>query len=111
MTLSTSTTPWQEKYHHGTPGEFVVYSSEGEKVAAVQNRNEDAMAPDAHLITAAPMLYDALKELLLSVEAALHEDGVGCECERCEHAKQAAYRAIGFAEGRTRLKEGMSGTF
>jgi len=39
------------------------------------------------------------------------QNGEGCECDRCDAAKHAAYRALGFAEGRTRLKEGQSGTF
>ena len=41
---------------------------------------------------------------------ALIEKGIGCECERCEKAKQTAYRAIGFAEGKTILKEGGPGS-
>ena len=102
--------PWQERYVHGTPGTFRVYSEET-LVAEVRTDDEERQAPDAHLITAAPLLYEALRELLDSTEAGLMQNGEGCECDRCDAAKHAAYRALGFAEGRTRLKEGQSGTF
>ena len=105
-----SPSPWQERYVHGNPGTFRIYSGET-VVAEVQTKDEDRQAPDAHLITAAPLLYEALRELLDSTEAGLMKNGEGCECERCESAKHAAYRALGFAEGRTGLKEGQSGTF
>ena len=64
----------------------------------------------AHLISAAPKLYQALKEFLLSSEEALMKEGIGCECDRCEKARKEAYRAIGFAEGKTTLKEGGPGS-
>ena len=105
-----SPSPWQERYVHGNPGTFRIYSGET-VVAEVQTKDEGRQAPDAHPITAAPLLYEALRELLDSTEAGLMKNGEGCECERCESAKHAAYRALGFAEGRTRLKEGQSGTF
>ncbi len=105
-----SPSPWQERYIHGNPGTFRIYSGQT-VVAEVQTKDKDRQAPDAHLITSAPLLYEALRELLDSTEAGLMKNGEGCECERCESAKHAAYRALGFAEGRTRLKEGQSGTF
>ncbi len=111
MTPETSPRPWRERYHHGEPGKFIVYAANDQPVAEVQNQDPEAMAPDAHLVAAAPLLYEALRELLASTETALHDQGIGCECDRCEAAKQLAYRAIGHAEGKTPLKEGMPGTF
>ncbi len=105
-----SPAPWQERYTHGTPGIFRIYAGET-LVTEVRTSDEERQAPDAHLITAAPLLYEALRELLDSAEQGLMQNGEGCECDRCDDAKHAAYRALGFAEGRTRLKEGQSGTF
>jgi hypothetical protein len=107
--FSPSKDPWRVRYHHKGRGHFEVESDEG-IVAQVNNKHFEISAANAHLISAAPQLYKALKELLLSCEEALIEKGVGCECERCEKAKQMAYRTIGFAEGKTSLKEGGPGS-
>ena len=107
--FSPSKAPWRLSYRHEGSGHFEVESDEG-IVAQVTNKHSEISAANAHLISAAPQLYKALKELLHSCEEALMENGIGCECERCEKAKQTAYRAIGFAEGKTTLKEGGQGS-
>ena len=109
--LPISPKPWQERYVHDSLERFVVSDSEGSEVVSVRDTNPEVMASNAHLITSAPLLYDALRELLASIEDALFNEDIGCENERCEAAKQTAYHAIGVAEGRTRLKEGMPGTY
>ena len=101
--------PWRLRYHHEGSGYFVIESDEG-TVAQITTQPAQISAANAHLISAAPQLYQALKEFLLSSEKALMENGIGCECERCVNAKQAAYRAIGYAEGKTSLKEGGPGS-
>ena len=107
--FSPTKAPWRLRYNHQGSGQFVVESDEGmiAEICPQPNQISDA---NAHLISAAPMLYQALKEFLLSSEEALMKDGIGCECERCEKARQEAYRAIGFAEGKTTLKEGGPGS-
>ena len=83
-------------------GQFVVESDEGRgRNCSQPNQISDA---NAYLISAAPKLYQALGNFAFSEEA-LMKDGIGCECDRCEKARQEAYRAIGFAEGND-FKEG-----
>ena len=101
--------PWRLQYHHEGSGHFLIESDEG-TVAKITRQPAQISAANAHLICAAPQLYQALKEFLLSSEKALMENGIGCECEHCVNAKQAAYRAIGFAEGKTSIKEGGPGS-
>jgi hypothetical protein len=50
-----SPAPWQERYTHGTPGVFRIYAGET-LVTEVRTSDEERQAPDAHLITAAPLL-------------------------------------------------------
>ena len=73
-----SPAPWQERYTHGTPGVFRIYAGET-LVTEVRTSDEERQAPDAHLITAAPLLYEALRELLDSAEEGLMQNGEGCE--------------------------------
>ena len=101
--------PWRIRYNHQGSGQFVVESDEGMIAEFSSQRNQISDA-NAQLISGARKLYQDLKEFLLSSEEALMKDGVGCECERCEKARQEAYRAIGFAEGKTTLKEGGPGS-
>ena len=107
--FSPTKAPWRLRYNHQGSGQFVVESDEG-MIAEICSQPNQISDANAHLISAAPKLYQALKEFLLSSEEALMKDGVGCECERCEKARQEAYRAIGFAEGKTTLKEGGPGS-
>ena len=102
---------WSLEYQHGNPGIFQVKAGNHTIVKLSTEENKEASVANAHLIAAAPMLYQALKELLISTDEALISNNIGCECQRCEQAKQASYRAIGFAEGRTMLKEGDPRTF
>ena len=102
---------WSLEYKHSNPGVFIVKAGNRTIVELSTEENKEESVANAHLIAAAPMLYEALKELLISTDEALISNNIGCECERCEQAKQASYRAIGFAEGRTLLKEGDSRTF
>ena len=107
--FSPTKAPWRLRYNHQGSEQFVVESDEG-MIAEICSQPNQISDANAHLISAAPKLYQALKEFLLSSEEALIKDGVGCECERCEKARQEAYRAIGFAEGKTTLKEGGPGS-
>lgn len=103
---------WSLEYKHSHPGRYQVKSDDQLIVEiAVDDIAEDEAVANAHLIASAPKLYKALKELLLSTEDALMSDDIGCECERCNQAKDGAYRAIGFAEGKTKLKEGDPRTY
>ncbi len=102
---------WSLEYKHGNPGVFHVKAGNRSIVELSTAENTEESVANAHLIAAAPMLYQALKELLISTEDSLISNNIGCECQRCEQAKHASYRAIGFAEGRTLLKEGDSQTF
>ncbi|MBF0279508.1 MAG: hypothetical protein HQM13_17045 [SAR324 cluster bacterium] len=102
---------WSLEYRHGNPGIFMVKAGERTIVELSIGENKEESVANAHLIAAAPMLYEALKELLISTDEGLIANNTGCECERCEQAKQASYQAIGFAEGRTLLKEGDSRTY
>ena len=79
-------------------------------VAEIRSSPEEQENSAALLISTVPQLYESLKELLLATEEALMNNGIGCECTRCEKAKQDAYRALGFAEGETSLKEGGPGS-
>ena len=107
--FSPTKAPWRLRYNHQRSGKFIIESDEVmiAEICSQPNKISDA---NAHLISAAPQLYQALKEFLRSSEEALMKDGIGCECERCEKARQEAYRAIGFAEGKTTLKEGGPGS-
>ncbi len=109
MSFQPSPRPWRTRYTHGPQSKFEIHSGDG-PVAAIQSTPHEHASADAHLVCAAPRLYEALKELLLSAEDALINQGIGCECSRCEQAKKQAYRAIGFAEGKTTLKEGGPGS-
>lgn len=98
---------WKIRYTHSDPGTYEIFGENSQKIAQVDNLSSyEETNSAAHLICAAPQLYEALKQLLISTEEALIRDGVGCECEQCNAAKGLAYRAIGFAEGKTVLKEG-----
>jgi hypothetical protein len=105
-----------------TPGEWHVQYSQAQavfwigtaaqpKLLELPARDDDEHRANLHLLAAAPQLYEALLELLLSHEEALMQSGDGCESERCEAARQQAYQALGVAEGRVRLKEGEPGTY
>lgn len=102
---------WSLEYVHGNPGIYRIKAGDHNIVTLPVQEKDDESNANAHLIAAAPMLYRALKELLISTEEALITDNIGCECQRCEKAKYAANRAIGFAEGKTILKEGDPKTF
>jgi len=104
---------WSLEYRHGRPGHYLVKSGEQKivEIASDEMSNEAETIANVHLIASAPKLYEALKELLLATEDALMSKNIGCECERCNSAKGEAYKAIGFAEGKTRLKEGDPRTF
>ena len=97
---------WSLEYKHGNPGVFRVKDKDHIIVELSTEENNDETVANAHLIAAAPKLYEALKELLIATDEALISDNIGCECQRCELAKQASYQAIGLAEGRSVLKEG-----
>ena len=97
---------WSLEYLHGTPGLFRIKAGGRLIVDLSTQQNKEESAANAHLIAAAPLLYQALTELLISTEEALIAENIGCECNRCDRAKQASYRAIGLAEGKTTLKEG-----
>ena len=101
--LNCSQTPWQARYDKNE--EVYEVHNEQQRLMRVDSKGDQANR-DAHLIAAAPLLYEALKELLASTEEALFEHNQGCECDRCEAAKSRAYRALGWAEGKTSLKEG-----
>lgn len=102
---------WSLEYLHGNPGIFQIKSGDRPIVELSIEENKEESVANAHLIAAAPLLYQALKELLISTEEALISENIGCECKRCEMAKQASYQAIGFAEGKTTLKEGDPRTY
>jgi len=111
--LAYSSGEWSLEYKHSRPGRYQVKSGEKQIVEIPLDdvANEEEVVANAHLIASAPKLYQALKELLLATEDALIFNDIGCECDRCNLAKDAAYRAIGFAEGKTKLKEGDPRTY
>lgn len=101
-----STGEWSLDYIDGEPGICRIKAGDRCIVEFSPQENPVESTANAHLLAAAPLLYKALQELLLATEEALMEKNIGCECLRCENAKQAAYQALGFAEGKNTLKEG-----
>ena len=64
----------------------------------IQGRSENRMRADAHLIAAAPEMYEALAEMLLAFS--MENIGVDASLRRC-HAKRDARAALTKARGET----------
>ena len=101
--------PWFLHYHQAEDC-FVVGSPERPRILELPAEEDEEVRANLHLLASAPQLYEALRELLQSQEEALLRDNLGCECERCDHARYLAYQALGQAEGRVALQEGDPGT-
>ena len=67
--FSPTKAPWRLRYNHQGSGQFVVESDEG-MIAEICSQPNQISDANAHLISAAPKLYQALKEFLLSSEEA-----------------------------------------
>lgn len=72
--------------------EYAIEDADGNRVAAVQICANNPAGANAHLIAAAPALYEALEALLAKVEC-----GTALHCELCDEARAALRQARGEA--------------
>ena len=99
MTLKYTSGPWVtgDQLEKQRPA-CKITTIAGDTVAEVNCITGTPVNPvDAHLISAAPELYEALCELMN-----YHNNGISfCHCEACDHGRAAIAKAEGGADVRT----------